>query len=83
MTGVNVTVEFTKSSGEIVVLAGETDAEGLFIGEWLRGLGTGLHRGEVVGLHFDGQPIDSALDPSINDEDWDFDGAPDESLVIP
>ena len=84
MAGVAVSVVFTDASGTIYNLTGTTDSNGIFRSSWIKGLGGGTHRAEVVDLaltDFVWDPFD-ILDSTLNDEDWDSDGKPDESLVI-
>jgi hypothetical protein len=82
--GVAVTVRLTSSSGQVLTLTGTTDSQGIFRSEWLKGLTAGSYRAEVVDLALAGfswDPFD-VLDATANDEDFDFDGAPDELLFI-
>lgn len=83
MAGVQVTVEFADSFGNVQTLSGTTDSSGVFRSAWLKGLATGDHRAEVVDLALAGFIWDpDGLDATDNDDDSDMDGEPDDILTI-
>ncbi len=82
--GVAVSVELTDTSGQVLTFTGITDSQGIFRSEWIRGLSPDTYRAEVVDLAIAGftwDPFD-VLDATANDDDADFDGAPDQLLTI-
>ncbi len=81
--GVEVTVSFTDSSGNVQTFTGLTSSDGIFRSQWIKRLQPGEYRAEVVDLALAGFAWDPSdlLDATLNDEDFDGDGKPDDVLT--
>ena len=85
LAGVLVTVVFTDASGQTIhQFSGTTDSNGIFRSDWFNVADPGNYHAEATDLVLAGfvWDPDSLFDPTSNDDDFDFDGNPDELLEI-